>query len=122
MSSFAELIRPHVDAELNAAAVAEATGNYAQAFRHLERAHVMGQPSTYEHVRVHWRMLLWGWRQRDVRECMGQITRVVGAATKTAFGLVPTGNTGGSNVSPIKPMPVPEDLAAVINKARSAAS
>jgi hypothetical protein len=40
--------------------------------------------------------------------------RIVGAATKTAFGLVPIGTTGGANVSPLKPMPVAGDLAEVL--------
>ena len=31
----------------------------------------------------------------------------VGAAAKTAFGRVPRGNTGGANVSPFAPMPIP---------------
>jgi len=119
MSSYAELIRPHVEAELRAAAEAEAAGNTAEAFRHLERAHVLGQPSTCEHVRVHWRMLLWGWRQGSAQEYLGQIPRIIAAATKTVFGLVPTGNTGGSNVSPIKPMPIPADLEVLIQRAKA---
>lgn len=51
MSSFGDNIRPHVDAELNAAAIDPEHG-----FAHLERAHVLGQASTREHVRVHWHM------------------------------------------------------------------
>ena len=122
MPSYAERIRPHVEAELEAASRAESDGNLAQSFRHLERAHVLAQPSTVQHVRVHWRMLRWGWRQGDTREVLGQVTRIVGAATKTAFGMVPTGNTGGANVSPVKPMPVPEDLAVIIQRCRSGGS
>jgi len=113
MSRFAENIRPFVDAEL-AAARAEPEHEFA----HLERAHVLGQESTREHVRVHWRMLLWAWRHRDARELFGQLFRISGAATKTFIGLVPTGNTGGANVSPIRPMPLDPELAAIIEKAR----
>lgn len=89
------------------------------AFVHLERAHVLGQESTLQHVRVHWLMFLWGLRRRNARECLGQVLRIFGAATKTAAGLVPSGNTGGSNVSPFKPMPVPPDLAIIIEEARA---
>jgi hypothetical protein len=32
-------------------------------------------------------------RQRDGKAIAGQVLRIVGAATKTAFGLVPIGNT-----------------------------
>jgi hypothetical protein len=57
-------------------------------------------------------------KQKDVREALGQMLRIVGAATMTAFGLVPHGNTGGANVSPIKPMSIPDDLEAIILEAR----
>jgi hypothetical protein len=110
--SFAHNIRPHVDAELRAAREDAACG-----FMHLERAHVLGQASTREHVRVHWHMLLWAWRHRDARELFGQVYRLVGAATKTFIGLVPAGNTGGANVSPVEPMPVDPELAAIIQRA-----
>lgn len=121
MPTFADLIRPHVDAELQAAEVAERQGRAAEAFAHLERAHVLGQPSTLQHVRVHGRMLVWGWRQRSIRECLGQVPRMIGAATLTVFGLVPAGNTGGSRVSPFQPMAVAPELAAIIERARSGA-
>jgi hypothetical protein len=121
MNTFRRNIRPHVQAALEAAQAAEASGQARQAFSHLERAHVLGQAATAEHVRVHWQMLLWGLRQGDWRECRGQLLRIVGAATKTAFGLVPHGNTGGANVSPVRRMPVPADLAALIHAAREPA-
>jgi hypothetical protein len=111
--SFADNIRPFVDAELRAA-----RADAANEFAHLERAHVLGQASTREHVRVHWRMLLWAWRHRDARELFGQVYRLAGAATKTFIGLVPTGNTGGANVSPVKPMPIDPELEAIIQRAR----
>jgi hypothetical protein len=111
--SFADNIRPFVDAELRAARADPVNG-----FRHLERAHVLGQASTREHVRVHWRMLAWAWRHRDARELAGQVYRLIGAATKTFIGLVPAGNTGGANVSPVKPMPVDPELAAMIEAAK----
>lgn len=113
--SFADNIRPYVDAELAAAAQ-----HGADEFAHLERAHILGQASTREHVRVHWQMLRYAMRHRDAREFLGQITRLTGAATKTFIGWVPTGNTGGANVSPIKPMPIDPALAAIIERARTA--
>jgi hypothetical protein len=113
MSSFADNIRPFVEAELRAAAE-----NPQDEFAHLERAHVLGQASTREHVRVHFRMLRWAWRHRDAREFLGQVLRIVGAATKTFIGLVPAGNTGGANVSAVRPMPLDPKLAAIIEQAR----
>lgn len=119
MSHFRHKIRPHVEAELQAALGAETAGNPEQAFAHLERAHVLGQASTVEHVRVHWRMFRWGVKHRNLRECLGQLVRIVGAATKTAIGLVPAGNTGGSNVSPFKRLPVPPELEVRIRQAQA---
>jgi uncharacterized protein DUF3703 len=113
MSKFADNIRPYVDAEL-----AAATRDAENEFAHLERAHVLGQASTREHVRVHFRMLAWAWRHRDAREFVGQMMRIVGAATKTFIGLVPAGNTGGANVSAVRRMPLDPELAAIIEKAR----
>ncbi|MBV7258427.1 DUF3703 domain-containing protein [Erythrobacter crassostreae] len=87
-------------------------------FHHLERAHILSQYSTRDHMRVHLAMLKWARNQRDWREAFGQIIRLAGAATKTAIGMVPVGNTGGSNVSAIKPMKLPDDLAAIIARYR----
>jgi hypothetical protein len=118
VSEFGRRIRPYVEREILAAHQAEARGQPDVAFSHLERAHILGQTSTVEHVRVHCHMFLWGIRQRHVRESLGQLLRIVGAAIGTAFGLVPQGNTGGTNVTSFKSMPIPPELAALIEQAR----
>jgi hypothetical protein len=116
MTSFAHRIRPAVHAELQAAGLAD--GDARRAFMHLERAHVLGQAATVEHVRVHWHMLRWALRHRDTGEAIGQLWRVIGAALLTGIGWVPQGNTGGSNVSGVRRMPVPGDLQRVLDAAR----
>jgi hypothetical protein len=118
MSHFSQRIRADVEQELRRAEDFAQAGDASQAFHHLERAHVLGQASTRHHVRAHWHMLRWGWRQRDWRECRGQLLRLVGAASKTALGWVPRGNTGGANISPFCSLPLPADLAAAIARAR----
>lgn len=118
MSRFARRIRPHVLREMDAAQEAERRNDPARAFAFLERAHVLGQASTTLHVLVHLRMLAWGWRQSRPREVFGQIVRVIAAATKTPIGLLPHGNTGGANVSAVRPMPVPPDLQRTLDHAR----
>lgn len=118
VTHFSRHIAPYVDAEIAEARRLEASGAVAVAFAHLERAHVLGQASTVQHVRVHLQMLAWAMRHRVWKEARGQVLRVFGAATKTVFGWVPTGNTGGANISPFKPLPVPRDLARVISAAR----
>ena len=119
MTSFAARIRPSVQLELDAAAAAEALGHFHTAFQHLERAHVLGQPATREHVRVHWRMFRFAVRQQRAGDAVGQAWRMVGAALFTAVGLVPPGNTGGADVSGFLRMPVPADLQPVLAAARA---
>jgi Protein of unknown function (DUF3703) len=107
-------IKPFVDLEVQASAAAVKQGSLDVAFAHLERAHVLGQASTVEHVRIHCLMFLWGLKRGSPKEMVGQIFRIVGAATKTAIGFVPSGNTGGANISPFKRLPIEADLAAII--------
>ena len=118
MNSFSRHIHPHVQAELDLAAACEARGDFAAGFKHLERAHVLGQASTREHVRVHWQMLRWAITRRVPREALGQLLRIVGAAAMTGLGWVPHGNTGGSNVSPFRRMAIPPDLARLIDETK----
>ena len=118
MATFALRIQPSVQAELDAAASAEALGHFDTAFQHLERAHVLGQPATAEHVRVHWRMFRFAVRHRMTGEAFGQAWRLVAAAIFTVFGLVPEGNTGGADVSGLRRMTVPQDLRHIIQAAR----
>ena len=116
--TFARRIKIYVDAEIKKAADFIKDNDFVSAFRHLERAHVLGQSVTVEHTRVHWLMLKIGWKKRDLREIFGQVFRIVGASTKTPLGIYPTGNTGGANVWFFKPLPIPDDLQRIINKAK----
>lgn len=117
--NFTRSIRPYVEAELALARKKQRQGNQAEAFTHLENAHVLGQASTRLHVKVHLMMLLWAIKKGNLNEFCGQILRIVVAATKTAFGLVPSGNTGGANVSPFKVMSIPPKLKKILEKAQS---
>jgi hypothetical protein len=117
-ATFAAEIAPYVSAELEAAWALVRAGDGRRAFSRLERTHVLGQASTVQHVRVHAHMLVWAWRYRSAKEFLEQLLRIVGAATKTAAGLVPEGNTGGANISPFKRLPVEPELAALIERAK----
>ncbi len=118
MNSFTSRIAPHVRAELHRAEIARAESRIDDEFSHLETAHVLGQESTYWHVYTHIAMAGWAWRQHNLREGLGQLFRIVGAATKTMFGLVPRGNTGGAHISPFKSLPVRAEVAALIKEAK----
>jgi Protein of unknown function (DUF3703) len=117
--TFAKRIRPYIDHEIELARAQRLAGDTASEFTHLERAHVLGQTSTIEHVRTHCLMLVWAIRNRRPREVVGQLTRIVGAAAVTPIGWVPIGNTGGSNISPFQPLPVPADLQKILSAVAS---
>jgi hypothetical protein len=119
VKSYYQQIKPYWDLEISSAKKSASTGDREEEFKHLEQAHILGQNSTLLHTRTHILMLLWGIRLRNTQEVAGQIFRVFGALTKTIFGLIPSGNTGGSNVSPFKKMPVSPELQAIISTARS---
>ena len=62
-------------------------------------------------------MLVLACRTRDVREVAGQLYRTALAGPGSATGRIPLGNTGRARVSAFTPMPVPADLAAVLDAA-----
>lgn len=93
--------------------------NLSLAWRHLERAHILGQPWPREHSHVHWVMLKFGFRIKDTREIVGQIPRLLVGGVKSFVGTIPVGNTGGANVPPLRPMEIPEDLQAILKPYRS---
>ena len=111
------LLHQAFELEWRQAREARLAGHLDQAFAHLERAHILGQSFTGLHVKSHLGMLHVGWLRTDAREILGQLTRIVAATLFTRIW-VPVGNTGGANVSPTLPMPVPDDLQAVLAQAR----
>ena len=106
-------LRTAYDAELNAASAGAVRSDTEAAFRHLERAHILSQRHTRQHVRVHWLMLRLGASGRDWREVLGQLSRIVAAAVFSRIW-VPVGNTGRANVSAMKPMLVADDLRRIL--------
>ena len=96
-------------AEMDAARAGYRARDLDAAFRHLERAHILGQRDTLRHTWSHCWMLRVGWARRDGREIRGQLLRIVAALAVSRLW-VPLGNTGGANVHPFQPMPVPPDL------------
>ena len=97
-------------AERIAARDARRGGDERAEWHHLERAHILSQPLAVPHVRTHLAMLAAAMRRHDRTEALGQVVRVVVAAPGSWTGRYPTGNTGGADVSALRPMPVPDDL------------
>jgi hypothetical protein len=110
-----DMLRTAWSDERAAARTARSRGDVAAEWHHLERAHILSQPMAGPHVRTHVAMLGHGIRRRDRREVLGQVVRLVVAAPGTWTERYPIGNTGGANVSALKPMPIPEDLRAILD-------
>jgi Protein of unknown function (DUF3703) len=104
--------------ERAAARSARDRGDVAGEWRHLERAHILSQPMAGAHVRTHLAMLACALRRRRPREVVGQMLRLVVAGPGSWTGRYPVGNTGGADVSAFRPMPVPDDLRAVLESRR----
>lgn len=100
--------------EWDLARAASRAREHDRAFRHLERAHILGQRRTWLHIKSHLGMLQVGWQRRDRREVPGQLLRIAAAALFSRLW-VPAGNTGGANVSAFRPMPIPQDLQALLD-------
>ncbi|MGW0163077.1 DUF3703 domain-containing protein [Mycobacterium sp. NPDC003323] len=82
----------------------------ARRWSHLERAHIVSQPDPWLHTCNHAAMLALALRQRDRREAVGQLIRLVVAAPGSLSGRYPPGNTGRTSAGLMTPMPIPDDL------------
>jgi hypothetical protein len=87
-----------------------------KAFYHLERSHVLGQYYVVPHTLSHWYMLKVGFIKKDLKEVVGQLIRLPLGILGSFVGVVPTGNAGGSNVSALKKMEIPEELSKVMEE------
>ena len=104
--------------EMHAAHTARRTEN-AEEWRHLERAHILSQPSAWLHLRTHGAMFAAALRRRDGHEILGQVFRFLVAAPGSLTGRYPVGNTGGAHVSAFEPMPIPDDLQVYLKEVSS---
>ncbi|MFY9308662.1 MAG: DUF3703 domain-containing protein [Bacteroidia bacterium] len=102
--------------ELGLYKVALDKGDYSLAWKHLENAHILGQAYPTEHTKVHWLMLKFGFRIKNIREITGQIPRLIFGGIKSFVGTIPVGNTGGANVSAVKPIEIPDNLKRILDK------
>ena len=62
-------------------------------------------------------MLQFGIKIKSRKEILGQIPRLLIGGVKSFAGKMPVGNTGGTNVPPLKRMEMPEHLQKILAKA-----
>jgi hypothetical protein len=97
-------------------AAARAASNPSVRWIHLERAHIVSQPHAWLHTHNHVAMFALAVRQRDRREALGQVVRIIVAAPGSLTGRFPDGNTGRVAAGLMTPMPLPADLAAALGR------
>jgi hypothetical protein len=96
-----------------------AAGDLKRAFQHLERAHIIGQTFVGAHAKAHWLMFKLEIRRRRVADGFGQAVRLVLGVLGSAIGVVPIGNTGGTDISMFKRLPIAPELQAIIDGSSS---
>ena len=116
-TSMPKALRPYFQEELQAYHQALGKGQLQTAWRHLERAHVIGQAYPLAHSLVHWKMLRFGIKIKSGKEVIGQVPRLLVGGVKSFVGNVPVGNTGGANIPPLKRLPIDPHITAIFEKA-----
>lgn len=111
-------LKPYFFQELADSSGLFARHDFQNSWRHLERAHIIGQPYPYHHTLVHWKLLHFGIKSKDLKEIIGQMPRLLLGGVKSFLGEIPVGNTGGANVPPLQPMEIPADLEMIIEQCR----
>ena len=110
-------IRKTINRKLTEAREARMFKDFDGCWTLLEDAHVLSQPWAWMHVRVHGSMFVAAVMQRDVREVLGQLSRIAVAGPGSLSGRYPTGNTGRARVPATQPMPIAGELAEVLQRA-----
>ena len=116
-TSIPKKLKPYFNAELEKYSIEYSNGNLKNAWNYLERVHIIGQKYPYAHSFVHWKMLQFGFKIKNVKEILGQIPRLIFGGVKSFVGRIPVGNPGGSNVPPLKPFPIEQELQDIFIKA-----
>ncbi len=88
---------------------------YSTAFYCLENAHILGQNHLWRHTLSHYWMFVFGIKTKNTKETIGQVFRIIASLLFTLIW-VPKGNTGGTNISPIKPIPIRKELEKYFSK------
>lgn len=90
-------------------------GDLETSFRYFENAHILGQHHLWRHTLSHYWMFVFGIKTKNIKETIGQVFRMIASLLFTLIW-VPKGNTGGTNISPIKPIPIRKELLKYFSK------
>ena len=81
------------------------------ALRHVVRAHILGQRYLIPHLTSHAWMMRMAWKRGDKVDLVGQFRRLLFTIPAWLVGWVPVGNPGLTSVSPLRSVPMSQDLA-----------
>lgn len=109
-------LRQAYEREMASARAACLAGALGTAMGHLEVAHVLGQRQVAPHVATHWWMLKIAFRRHSLPQAWGQLLRIVLGALGSSVGIVPIGNTGGTDISMFKRLPIDPALRRLFEK------
>ena len=104
------MIKEAFSRELNNAKVLMKKKEYDTSFFHLERAHILGQSFVVQHSISHLYMLKIYLLKREYINSLGQLVRLLLGILGSLVGIIPIGNTGGSNISMFQRMEIPDDI------------
>ncbi|ABE57004.1 conserved hypothetical protein [Shewanella denitrificans OS217] len=87
-------------------------GNYQQAMTDLGYCHILSKNSYLQHLKIHWRMLLVGFKNGNLKEVRVQMFRcfMAFATAPMLAGTQPNGNPGDSNHGFFDKLTIPEIL------------
>jgi hypothetical protein len=109
-----KILKNYYQKEINSGERFYLAGDFKEAFLHFERAHILGQSYIIPHTISHLWMLRIGVKRSDMKEIFGQLIRLPMGIVGSAIGIIPVGNTGGSNVSATARMEIPSDLLQIL--------
>lgn len=104
-----QLLKTEVYHQLKQGRIALKKNSFKVAFYNFENAHILGQKHIVRHTISHYWMFFLGVKSKNSSEIIGQLTRIISALLFTLIW-IPIGNTGGTNISPIKSIPITKEL------------
>lgn len=110
-----QLLKTEFYKQLEKGKVALYKKKHQNAFHHFENAHILGQNHIWRHTISHYWMFKFGIKTKKTKEIIGQIFRIIASLLFTLIW-VPKGNTGGTNISPIKVIPIRKELQKYFSK------
>lgn len=111
------IIREHFETELGKARSAILMKDFDSAWIALQRSHILAQAHSLSHAQVHWEMLKLAWKQRDLKELVGQVIPMIVAVPLTLLiGRKRALRGGKANIGDLEKQSIPGDLLQILTQ------